>query len=173
MRQDEHYSQERLAALRADFDRSFALPLATPGGEGVDVIGLRAGGERLALRLRDLAGLQSLGRLVPLPGGPRGLTGMVGLRGRAVAVYDLASLLGVTGGSNAWIALCRLQEPVALAFEALEGYWRVPAEAFSPAEQRQDAYCREMLRVASRTYAVLETTALGKAVERLAGIGPL
>ncbi|MNX78955.1 CheW-like domain protein [compost metagenome] len=167
---DDDHSQEMLAALRADFDRAFTLPLAAPSDDGVDVIGLRVGAERLAFRLQDLAGLQALGQVVPLPGAARGLSGLMGLRGRAVAVYDLATLLGLVGGASAWIALCRFQEPLALAFEALEGYWRVPRDAFAPSSQRQDLYSQELVRVAGHSYAVLETAALEKAIARLAGV---
>lgn len=162
------YSQGMLETLRAAFDRSFSLPLSEPEGDGVDVIGLRIGSERLAFRLRDLSGLQALERIVQLPGGPRGLRGIVGMRGSAIAVYDLPVLLGVNGGAPAWIALFRQQEQVAIAFEALEGYWRVPSDAFSPVTHGQEGYHLEMLRVADHTYAVLETSALGKAIERLA-----
>lgn len=53
-----------------------------------------AGGECFALMLVDVRELSRVPELVPLPGAPLSLVGVTSIRGRMVAVLDLAVLLG-------------------------------------------------------------------------------
>jgi len=95
--------------LRQLFDRLF---IATPHAAALRrecFIGIRAGGDRLALRLSELAGLEKRCRVVPLPGCDPALLGLAGIRRRLVPVYDLAALLGCEGTAGndwRWVGLC-------------------------------------------------------------------
>jgi chemotaxis signal transduction protein len=66
-------------------------------------------------------------KIVPLPSRKLELLGLAGHRGRLVAVYSLAALLGygVDGKTTSWLALVGAHEPVGLGFEAFDGFLRV------------------------------------------------
>lgn len=126
----------RLAALRAEFDGLFAAPPPGEAEAGVELVVVRAGEERYALRLVDLRGVHRLERLVPLPAGPAGLRGLAGVHGRLVAVFDLAALVGRATSEGGWLALLAGEDALALAFDAVVGVRRVPSAALLPAEGR-------------------------------------
>lgn len=119
--------------LRQMFDRLFIAPTraAAPGCECF--IGIRAGGDRLVLRLSELAGIEKRGRVVPLPGGDPALLGLAGIRRRLVPVYDLAALLGCEGGAGSdwrWVGLCRSGGLlVGLAFDMQEDFIQTASSA--------------------------------------------
>jgi len=110
-----------LEELRREFDRGFALAPQGAREVGERFIALRVGGEPCAIRLAEIAGLHAAGRVLPLPSGLASLLGAAGLRGRIVAVHDLAVLLGHgAGGKPRWLALARGADSIALGFEAFE-----------------------------------------------------
>lgn len=125
----------RLDALRDAFDAAFARPPATPTEGQERLLLVVAGGQRYALRLAELGGLQPLRRLVPLPGGRRELLGLAGVRGRLVAVFDLARLLGAAAEPSPpvaprWLLLCGGAEAqLALACGHCEGLRQLPQAA--------------------------------------------
>jgi chemotaxis signal transduction protein len=84
----------RLEELRRAFDDSFALPALPQEVDQEDMLGIRVGSLQFAVRVNDLAGVHACRKIVALPESVEGLLGVVGLRGRLVAVYDLAELLG-------------------------------------------------------------------------------
>lgn len=84
----------RLEELRRAFDDSFALPALPQDVDQEDMLGIRVGSLHFAVRVNDLAGVHACRKIVALPESVDGLLGVVGLRGRLVAVYDLAELLG-------------------------------------------------------------------------------
>src|SRR4029079_15975388 len=107
-----------LLELRRSFDASFAAPVPERGAAPERVLALRAGATRLAVRLSDVAAIQRLPRRVALPDAPPGLLGLVGVRGRLVAVYRLARLLGSDADEDPrWLVLGRGDEPLGLALE--------------------------------------------------------
>lgn len=129
----------RLAALRTAFDDAFAAPPPELRDDGVDVVVVRLGDRRVALRLAGLQGLHRAERLVPLPGAPAALRGLAGIHGRLVAVFDLAGLLGAAAGEaadGAWVALLAGQDGVGLAFDGVVGVRHVAREALLEAEGR-------------------------------------
>jgi chemotaxis signal transduction protein len=84
----------RLEALRQAFDDSFALPALPQEVDQEDMLGIRMGSLHFAVRVSELAGVHAVRKIVALPEAVDGLLGVVGLRGRLVAVYDLSDLLG-------------------------------------------------------------------------------
>ncbi|WP_432825043.1 chemotaxis protein CheW [Dactylosporangium sp. CA-092794] len=129
--------EQRLARLRAEFDRSFADPPRSEVAGYDDLLAIRAGGVRYALRLTQAAGLFPDRPVTRLPGPLPALLGVAGFRGSIVPVYALAAVFG-TGGTPAvsdrngdvprWLVLAAGVPPVALAFEELDGHLRVPRD---------------------------------------------
>jgi chemotaxis signal transduction protein len=141
---------ERAAELRRDFDRSFAEPPRARRPPSVDLLAIRLGGEPFALRLSTVAGVFASKKLTPLPGASPDLLGIAGFRGSVVPVYDLAMLLGYPASDRPrWLVLAAAQ-PVALAFEGLDGYLRLPLDRIARPEQPQPtrAHVRELAQVA-------------------------
>jgi hypothetical protein len=113
-------------ALRREFDDSFRAAPPEPVRHDV-FLAIRVAGTARAIRLDQVSQLCALPPLVALPGGRPGLLGIVELGGELVAVYDIASILGVVaGGDPAWVVLTATPERVGLAFEGLLGQVRVP-----------------------------------------------
>lgn len=128
----------RVAELRRAFDESFAAPRLQPGVDTIDLLVIRVGHDRYALRLTELCGLQVQRKVVPLPGLVAPAVGVAGFRGKIVPVYSLAGLLGYgVPRHEPWLALAGHEElPIALAFAAFEGHHRPALHAIRPASQR-------------------------------------
>lgn len=151
---------EGARALAEAFDRSFAVarPAAPPTPR--DHLTVRIGGDPYAIALLDLAELVPLPRLTALPGSPSECLGLAGLRGAAMPVYDLRVLLGYTPGGDAapWLAILA-KARVALAFDAVEGFLRLPHEAEGDAASAQ-RHVHHVLRSADGVLPVLDTDAI-------------
>jgi purine-binding chemotaxis protein CheW len=168
--------ERRAAELRRRFDAAFAEPRGAVERERVDYLALRAGGQQLAVVVSALAGVASGRPVVALPGGPRALRGIVGWAGRPVPVYGLAALLGdEEPGDERLLALCRADEPFAIAFDALDGYLHV-----APGDLRRrpadgaagGPWANEVLATPEGVRGVLSVDGLLAEVRRLAGGGP-
>jgi purine-binding chemotaxis protein CheW len=119
---------ERAEELRLAFDRSFAAPQDTEVAESVELLAIRAGGMRYAMRLAAVSGLFADRVVTPLPGPLPELLGVAAFRGAPVAVYDLGALLGHPAEANVrWLVLDTGTPAVGLAFEELDGHLRAPA----------------------------------------------
>jgi chemotaxis signal transduction protein len=120
--------------MREEFDGSFALPIRTEAAETDDLLAVRLRGDGFALRTREIAGLAVGRKIVPLPGPVSACLGLAGVRGALIPAWDTAFLLGYGGpGSGArWLALGRGEEPWALAFDGLDGFFRVPRSDIRP-----------------------------------------
>jgi len=119
---------DRLAGLRADFDRSFAEPARQHDAEYAELLAVRAGGRPYALRLSQARGVHSDRPVTPLPGPQPALLGIAGFGGTIVPVYDLAALLGhPLPDRPRWLVLALDAPPLALAFHELDGHVRIPA----------------------------------------------
>ena len=116
------------AQLRRQFDRSFSEPYRPPPAPFVDLLAIRLAGRRHALRQDQVSGLVARRPVVAIPSANRHLLGLAGIRGALVPVFSLATLAGVeeSGEQPQWLVLCGREEPLALAFQDLEGYVRIP-----------------------------------------------
>jgi chemotaxis signal transduction protein len=122
-----------VARLRREFDETFARPPATqPGFEAF--LGLRLRDDPYAVRLRQIEGLLSDRRIVPLPTAVAAFAGLTAHRGALVPVYDLGMLLGYPAAASLrWIVTVRASEALlGLAFERFDGHYRLIAAGASP-----------------------------------------
>jgi purine-binding chemotaxis protein CheW len=116
------------AALRDAFDRSFAQAHGAQREAYENMLAIRVAGHPYAVRLAEIASLQTDRRIVPLPSRTPHLLGLVGLRGAMVPIYDLCGLMGYAAAPDPrWLLLVRAPEPVGLGFELFEAHLRINA----------------------------------------------
>ncbi len=161
----------RVEALRRDFDRIFSQPSTLVTVETEDLLAIGVAGDAYALKVGELAGLVSGRKVVALPNRTAHLLGVAGVRGAVVPVYALSGLLGYgdSGGSTPWLAQCGRQEPVALAFEQLEGFFRVPRADLHAAGGEARHHVAESVRVGNVTRRVIDTRSILAAIQAGAG----
>jgi chemotaxis signal transduction protein len=153
----------KLAELRESFDREFSLPRQERREKGQEFLIVGAGGQRHALRLDDVLGLQRGRKIVPLPGAAAGLLGLAGIAGRLTPVFDLNALLGGSAGTEApqWLVVCKGQWPLALAFDRFEGCVQAPREdVFTPADAAATRLTRQAVRIDGRTLCIIDVQAV-------------
>ena len=163
---------DRLADLRADFDRSFAEPARAHDVEHHELLAVRAGGRPYAMRLSQTSGLYPDRPVTPLPGPVAALLGVAGFSGTIVPVYDLAALLGhPVPDRPRWLVLATGSPPLALAFHDLDGHVRVPAASIM--NETGTATARDCLRgmvpLAGGIRSIVDLTAARAAVHALTG----
>lgn len=162
---------DRIAGLRADFDRSFAEPARRHDVEHVELLAIRAGGRPYALRLSQTAGLFPDRPVTPLPGPLAALLGVAGFSGTIIPVYDLAALLGhAVPERPRWLVLATGTPPLALAFHDLDGHVRVPTDTIV-AESEGRGSLRGMVPLPGGTRAIVDLPAARGAVHALTGHG--
>lgn len=164
--------QARLHSLRSEFDQSFARVRQPPEGPGSDFLLIRVAGEPYALRLAEVAALEADRAITPVPGDAPGLLGVAGLRGTLVAVFDLAQLLGLGGGSalgsasssaaSRWLVLVR-GTLVAVAFGEFEGQRRLTVDALATA--LDGGQSQEMARSGGVSRPIIQLGALAARCE--------
>ena len=160
----------RRAALREEFDASFARPLRRHDDEHHELLAIRAGGRTYALRLSQTTGLYPDRPVTPLPGPLPALLGLAGFGGAITPVYDLAALLGhAVPERPRWLVLAAGTPPLALAFHDLDGHVRVPSAAIV-AEAGEGAGClRGMVSLPGGIRPIVDVGAARAVVHRLAG----
>ena len=161
---------ERLAGLRADFDRSFAEPVREHDEEHTELLAIRAGGRAYALRLSQTSGLFPDRPVTPLPAPAHALLGVAGFSGAVIPVYDLSALLGHSLPERPrWLVLAAGSPPLALAFHQLDGHLRVPARnVVTERRPGTDSLCG-MVSLPGGTRPIVDLPAARAAVHRLAG----
>jgi chemotaxis signal transduction protein len=161
--------------LRRAFDASFALPPDTQARQSLDFLAIRVGSGRYALRVHDLMALEGRRKTTVLPTADSALLGVVGAQGRLVPVYRLGALIGGDGTQeeSAWLAICGFDEPVGLAFAALDGHLRVlAADLYQPAKD-DHAFVSEAIRLPSEVRYVLDIPAILAAIRDRVGVAAL
>ena len=140
---------DRVAALREAFDRSFAQAPSTEAAPLEHLLAIRIGADPYALRMTEVAGLFVDKKVTGLPGPVPELLGIAGFRGAVLPVYDLRMLLGCPStGAPRWLVVTAVT-PVALAFDAFDGYVGVRSAAIVPASSAnaRDRHVREAAQV--------------------------
>ncbi len=161
---------DRLLGLRADFDRSFTEPARRHDAEHAELLAVRAGGRPYALRLSQTSGLFPDRPVTALPGPVGALLGVAGFGGAIVPVYDLAALLGHPVPERPrWLVMAAGTPPLAVAFHALDGHVRVPADVIVTEAGRADGCLSGMVPLAGGTRPIVDLPAARAAVHALTG----
>ena len=158
------------AALRAEFDASFATAHAPARRDQVALVVLRAGGEPVAVRVLEIAGLLPARAIVPVPSARPELLGVCGLRGGILPVFGLARLLRRPDdpGAPRWMVLAGSgPRRVALASAALDGHLVVAASELqraAPSDARAAAHVAEVVPRGGRLLHVVSVGSLLRAI---------
>ncbi len=122
---------EEVARLRREYDASFAQAGAPKSDALVEMIGLRVGAARYAVRRREVAAIVALSRVVPVPGMHDGVLGITHVRGHVVAVCDLGARLGAQSAPNErrFLMLSGEEPSLGFSFDELTGLLRVTEDA--------------------------------------------
>jgi chemotaxis signal transduction protein len=155
------------AELRAAFDAAFARPRGAGAEDAVALLALRVGGEPLAVRVLETAGLMPARRIVPVPSRRPELLGISGIRGAVVPIYGLARLLRrADDGEPRWIVLAAAggEERVGLAVATFERHLVVPAERLRPAATGPGGHAPELLHGEGASRPVLSIPSLVRAI---------
>ena len=163
---------QRLAELRAGFDLSFAQPPRRHDAETCELLAIRAGDERYALRLSQTSGLHCDRVVTPLPGPLPSLLGLAGFSGSIVPVYDLGALLGhPVPEQPRWLVLAAGTPAVALAFHDLDGHLRVPSGSIvgESDEHGRRGCLRGMVALPDGTRAIVDVPSVRTAIQALTG----
>ncbi len=123
--------------MKKEFDATFARPREREEEPEVELLAIRAGDLRLALRVAETQGIARCPSITPLPSRAPSLLGLSGLSGNLVAMYSLSSLLAGRGGGSErpWVALCGEGRSVGLVFDEIEGSLRVSPRALRSASR--------------------------------------
>jgi len=170
---------QRLAELQRAFDASFEVPARTREVDYEDMLAIQVQGGRFAVRINELAGVHAVRKIVSLPGGLLGLLGLVGVRGRLVAAYRLADLLGEAPPTPAeghlrWFLLSREDTQVGLAIEGIDAYLRVPKAEVHPVQgdETLGEHVSDVVRLDGVARGVLNIRSILAAIGRRANATP-
>jgi chemotaxis signal transduction protein len=160
--------QAKLAALRLGFDRSFSLPVVEAIDDLIDLVMIRVGRDPYALRLAQLAALESDRTITPLPSEHAELLGIAGVRGTVVAVFDLALLFGLgRPEATRWLVLAK-GAPLAFAFGTFERLVAVRPHALARAASARSAAEAEIVVHDGVSVPLIDLSALVAGLERRA-----
>jgi chemotaxis signal transduction protein len=150
---------EQVAALRLEFDQAFAHP-PPPAQETEDYLAIEVSSAPYAIRLRDVAGVLQHRLVLPVPSTTPALLGLAGHRGGLLMVFGLSTLLGYppAAAPPGWLLLCGGAEPLAFAFDRLEGYLRLPKATLheAPAPLAAPSYATQVIRSSTEVRPLLD-----------------
>ena len=114
--------------MREAFDSVFAEPDRIRTTDLEDFLAIRVGERPFALRVAELVRIESARKIVALPRADAWLLGLASSQGRLIPVYDMELALGFDRNADEKkrLAICGRDEPIGLAFDSLEGYFRIP-----------------------------------------------
>jgi purine-binding chemotaxis protein CheW len=168
-------ADSKLLLLRQEFDRSFAEAERPERPEQLDFLAVRAGSDPYAVRLSEIQSLHVSRTLVAAPSLLPELLGMAGFRGVLTPVYDLGQLLGYEAEPAAkWLVVARNPAPIAFAFAAFEGHFRVTLDRVSLPELAAGAAIRGAVQNGASALPVLHLPSLVEGIrERIKTFGSL
>ena len=156
---------KRAAELRRDFDRGFADPPVVGSETRQDLLAIRLGARRLAIRLSEIAGLYADKKITPVPGAATGMLGIAGFRGSIVPVYDLQSLLDLSSSEAPRWLVVAAAAPVAFSFEAFEEQIRVSADSIKCEQtQAKNSFTKEFIQTEGVLRPIIQLSSVLAAV---------
>jgi chemotaxis signal transduction protein len=155
----------RAAALRQEFDQSFADPVLAGTAAQEDLLAIRLAAQEFALRLSEIAGLFADKKITAVPSANAALLGIAGFRGAIMPVYDLQSLLGLAAGrTSRWLAIAA-RAPVAFSFEAFVGRLQVsPHEITSQRGQAKHSFARDFVQIENVMRPIIQLSSVLDAI---------
>lgn len=160
----------RLRELQHHFDESFARPQDTSTTFLHKMLAIQAGEGRVVVRLSEIGGIHACPPIVALPSPRPSLLGIVGVRGRLLAVYSLAALLRAPNAEVAprWLLLPQESDQIALAVEGIDAFLNIESSALYPGSSAGDgdALCPEILHYSSTSRPVLSIPRTVAAVQK-------
>jgi chemotaxis signal transduction protein len=153
-------------ALRAAFDAAFAAPPRGARRDLVPLLAIRAGGDPVAVRVLETAGLLPAKVIVPAPSRRPEVLGVCGHRGAVLPVFSLARLLGRAeeGEAPRWMLLAGREERVALAFAAVDGHVLVAPAALQRAAGEGMGHLAEIVEFEGAGRPVVSIPSLLRAI---------
>jgi chemotaxis signal transduction protein len=141
-----HISQ-RAAQLRRDFDGGFANPPLIGSEAKQDLLAIRLGTRRFAIRLSEISGLFADKKVTPVPGGATAMLGIAGFRGSILPVYDLQSLLDLSKAeAPRWLVVAAAAS-AAFSFDAFEEQIRVSPDAIKCQQtEAKNSFTKEFIQ---------------------------
>jgi len=159
--------EQRLSALRQEFDQSFSRAAGGPQPSQLDFLAIVVAGDAYAIRLSEVRSLHAERKLVPAPSLLPELLGVCGFRSVLTPVYDLAQLLGYGPEPTArWLVVVEGALPIAFAFGGFDSHLRVSLESVSVPETSNDgaAALRGAVRNQGITRPLLHLPSLVEAI---------
>jgi chemotaxis signal transduction protein len=156
----------RASELRREFARSFTAPLRFDSTVSQDLLGIRAGDQRYAVRLSEIAGLHAAKKITSIPGAQSALRGISGFRGAILPVFDLQVLLGYAPADAPRWLMVAAAAPIGLAFPDFDGQLRVSPDQIvpQPSPVTTPGHTRELVRSPGFIAPVLQVAAILEAI---------
>ena len=138
---------KRAVQLRRDFDRGFADPPPIGSEIKQDLLAIRLGARKFAIRLSEIASLFADKKVTPVPGAAAAMLGVAGFRGSILPVYDLQSLLDLSNSqAPRWLVVASAAS-VAFSFDAFEKQIRVsPDEIKCQQTEAKNSFTKEFIQ---------------------------
>jgi chemotaxis signal transduction protein len=171
--------------LRRAFDGQFAVARAPERAALEDLLAIRIGEDRYAIRLAGITGLFADRPVTPLPTLVTELLGIAGFRGTPTPVYDLRLLLGystvstVGTGVPRWLVLVPVPIPgpvpvaVGLAFDHFDRHLQLPSTALVAGDQTEAdrRHIRGIAQTPDGILPIIHIPSLLDAITRRSGSG--
>jgi chemotaxis signal transduction protein len=162
---DFHDLHDRVSLLRRAFDASFAEPLAQGHSDGEQLLTVRVGDSLLAVRVQELTVVERCRALASLPDLPAGCLGLAGVRGKLVAVYELAGFTAAgRAGESRWLLVSRTDPQIGFAIDEVEHCQYVERRHVSPRDVPADEPLLAVVAIEARRMPLLSIERL---VQRL------
>jgi chemotaxis signal transduction protein len=164
------YESVDVEALRRAFDERFASAEATAEEPIERLVLARCGTTRIALRLDEIAGVHAAAPLARVPRARASLRGLVAVRGRVVAAFDLAAFLGAgaTPERGALLVLARAADDIGLLVSGEIGYADLGAADVDAAIDSARPFVRMVARVGGALCPIVDVP---RVVEAIAALG--
>ena len=153
--------------LREAFDQSFTRAVVTDATRWLDFLQIRLDDRVHVLALDEVACLQPLSWVTPIPGPLPALMGVIGHKGDIVPVYDLRIVLGYAATSAPrWMVVSR-QPNLALAFDAFDKHVRYPDGAVARPAGGESAgdHIQMHLQVEGQNWPIVSLASVGSSIQ--------